>query len=357
MNPGFNADNVLTIRLSAGGRFQTSQQSAAFLEQVLEHIRALPEVKAAGSIHFLPLSGLLSATGFWRDDRPQPQPGDQSTTQTFVITQGYFAAMGIPLLSGRTFDTRDRDDAPLVTIVNQELANRFFPGENPVGKRLHIMWGRPQATYEIIGIVGSIRHVGMEKPAEPALFLPNLQAPEVGARLVIRTARDPTRLAAPVKGAIRALDRDIPVSEVRTMQEYVARSVAQPRFNMILFAVFAGLALALATLGLFGVISYWVAQRTQEIGIRRALGADDGRVVALVLKQGMLVAIAGVALGLAGAFALTRLLDAMLFSIEPTDMPTFVTVATGLVAVTLVACYVPARRAARVDPIVALRYE
>jgi putative ABC transport system permease protein len=357
VEPGFHADKVLTMRLAPGARFQNDQQSAAFLEQVLERVRTLPEVKAAGSISFLPLSGLLSATSFWRGDRPQPPPGEQSAAQTFVIAQGYFAAMGIPLLDGRTFDARDRDGAPFVAIVNRELANRFFAGENPVGKRLHVQWGHPQATYEIVGVVGSVRHLGLDKSSEPALFLANRQEPGAFFHLVIRTSGDPMWLAPAVRSEIRAIERDIPVSEVRTMEQYVERSVARPRFNMLLITTFAGLALALAALGLFGVISYSVAQRTHEIGIRRALGAADGRVVAMVLKQGMTLAVAGVVLGLAGAFALTRFLETLLFGVTPTDSVTFASVAAVLVAVTLGACYVPARRAAQVDPMVALRCE
>jgi putative ABC transport system permease protein len=357
VNPGFEAGKVLTMRVSTGGRFSNGQQTSAFLEQVLDRVRAIPEVKAAGSIHFLPLTGLLSATGFWRADRPRPSPGDEPVTQTFVIAQGYFAALGIPLLGGRAFDPRDRAGAPPVTIVNRELANRYFPGEDPVGKRLHIQWGRPEENYEIVGVVGSIRHLGLEKSPEPALFLANLQEPNGFINLVIRTSGDPMRIAPAVKSEIRTIERDIPVSEVRTMEQYMARAVARPHFNVVLLGAFAGLALALASLGLFGVISYSVAQRTQEIGIRRALGAPDGRVIAMVVKQGMLLAFAGVAVGLAGALALTRFLETLLFEIKPTDAATFAAVAAVLTVVTLGACLVPALRAARVDPMTALRYE
>ena len=271
------------MRVSMGER--SGQQSAAFLDQVLARIRTVPEVTAAGSIHFLPLSGLLSATGFWRDDRPQPQSGERPSTQTFVITEGYFAAMGIPLLAGRMFDARDRDGAPLVTIVNRELANRFFPGENPIGKRLHIQWGRPQATYEIVGVVGSIRHIGMERAPEPALFLASLQEPSGAYNLVIRTAGDPLRVAAAVKGEISTVYRSIPVSQVRPMKEYVARSVAQPRFNMVLIATFATLALALSRRRPVRRDCLLGGATDARDRHRRALGAADDRVVGMVLKQ------------------------------------------------------------------------
>ena len=314
VEPGFQAGKVLTMRLAPGARFSDDQQSAAFLEAVLERVRALPDVKAAGSISFLPLSGLVSATGFWRGDRPQPPPGEGSAAQTLVVAQDYFAAMGIPLVGGRTFDARDRGGAPFATIVNQELANRFFPGEDPVGKPLHIQWGHPQATYVIVGVVGSVRHLGLDKSPEPAIFLANLQEPGAFFHLVIRTLGDPTSLAAAVKREVRAIERDVPVSEVRTMQQYIERSVGRPRFNMILIAAFAGVALALAALGLFAVISYSVAQRTREIGIRRALGAADARMMTMVLKQGMTLAVAGVVLGLAGAVGLTRFLETLLLA-------------------------------------------
>jgi putative ABC transport system permease protein len=356
VKPGFEADKVLTMRV-APGALLNDQQSAAFVEQVLERVRALPDVKAAGGISFPPFSGSLSATGFWRDDGPQPIPGEAPAAQTFVIAQDYFAAMGIPLVGGRTFDTRDRNGAPFATVVNQELANRVFPGEDPVGKRLHILWRHPQATYEIVGVVGSVRHLGLDRSPEPALFLANLQEPGAFLHLVIRTSGDPMRLAPAVKSVIRSIERDVPVSSVQTMEQYMERSVARPRFNMVLIAAFGGLALVLAAVGLFGVISYAVAQRTHEIGIRRALGAADGRVVTMVLKQGMTLAVAGVVLGLAGAFALTRFLETLLFATTPTDAVTFASVAAVLLAVALVACYVPARRAARVDPMAALRCE
>jgi putative ABC transport system permease protein len=357
VKPGFETDKVLTMRVAPGARFQNDQQSTAFVEQVLERVRALPDVKAAGGISFPPLSGLVSATGFWRDDRPQPRPGESPAAQTFVIARDYFATMGIPLVAGRTFDTRDRNGAPFATVVNQEFANRFFPGEDPVGKRLRILSGHPQATYQVVGVVGSVRHLGLDRSPEPALFLANLQEPGAFLHLVIRTSGDPMRLAPAVKSEIRSIAHDVPVSGVQTMEEYMERSVARPRFNMVLIAAFGGLALALAAVGLFGVIAYSVAQRTHEIGIRRALGAADGRVVTMVLKQGMTLAVAGMVLGLAGAFALTRFLETLLFAITPTDAVTFATVAAALLAVAFGACYVPARRAARVDPMVALRGE
>jgi putative ABC transport system permease protein len=357
VDPGFDAERVLTMRLSTSGRFETGRETAAFLERALDRIGALPDVRAAGSIHFLPLTGLLSATGFWRDDRARPRAGEERVAQTFVIAQEYFAAMGIPLLGGRTFDSRDRDGAPLVTIVNQEIANRFFAGENPIGKRLHIQWGRPDAAYEIVGVVGSIRHLGLEKAPEPALFLPSLQEPNGSHNLVIRTTGDPLRAAAAIRSAVAETDRDVPVSEVRTMDEYMARSVAAPRFNLVLLGSFAGLALVLASLGLFGVISYSVAQREQEMGIRRALGATDGRVIALVVREGMKLAGAGLIFGQAGAVALSRVLESLLFGVAPTDAATFAGVACVSMVVALAACYLPARRAASVDPMVALRYE
>jgi putative ABC transport system permease protein len=357
VNPGFDPAKVVSMRISTGGRYRDGQQAAAFLEQALERVRSVPDVKAAGSIHFLPLTGLLSATGFWRDDKPQPGPGEEPVTQTFVITTGYFPAMSIPLIAGRTFDSRDHAKSPLVTVINQELANRFFPGENAVGKRLHIEWGRPEQTYEIIGVVGSIRHRELEKSPEPALFLSNLQEPNGFFNLVVRTGGDPANVISSVMAQIRSVDKDIPISGIRTMSEYMTLSVARPRFQTILLGSFAALALLLAAVGIFGVISYSVSQRTQELGIRRALGAADRELMGMVLREGLKLATIGVAIGLFGAFALTRYLETLLFQIKATDPLTFAAVGLMLVIVAVLACWIPARRAMRVDPMIALRYE
>lgn len=357
VSPGFEPEKTLTMRMTLfGSAYRTDQKVVDFTQQILERVRRLPQVRAAGTIHFLPLSGLLSATGFWVDGRPTPQHGDEPVAVTLVITPGYFSAMGVPLIRGRTFTERDRDGAPLTVIVNQALARKYFPNENPVGRRLFIQWGR-KTPYEIVGVVGDVRHRGLEREPEPTLFLSDFQEPNGLVSLVVRTAGDPMQVAATIEKEIHSVDPVLPISEVRTMDYYLSSSVSKPRFNTLLLGSFAGLALLLAAIGIFGVISYSVAQRTHEIGIRVALGASGGSVVSMVLRQGLFLTLAGVALGLAGAFALTRLLATLLFGVTATDPITFAAVAVVLGAVALVSSYIPARRATKVDPTVALRYE
>ena len=299
----------------------------------------------------------MSATGFWRADHPRPNHGEEPVTEVLCVMPGYFAAMSIPLQNGRVFTDRDRKGAPLAVVINHTLALMFFQNENPVGKRLYIEWGHPKDTYEIIGVVGDVRQTSMDRDPKPGVFLSTLQEPTSPVNLVIRSQGDPAKLTKAIQAEIHALDRNIPISDVKTMEDYVSESVAAPRFNMILLAGFAALALVLAALGVFGVVSYSVAQRTQEVGIRRALGAEAGNVMRLVLAHGMSLTAAGVALGLAGAFGLTRFVESLLFDIAPTDPVTFSSVAVLLSVVAFVASYLPARRAARVDPMVALRHE
>jgi putative ABC transport system permease protein len=242
-------------------------------------------------------------------------------------------------------------------VVNQALARRMFQGEDPVGKRLYIQWGRPNDTYEIVGVVGDVHQKGLDQDPSPGVFLPTLQNPTSPVNLVLRTSGDPQQLANAVQAAVHSIDRDIPIADVKTMDQYVSASISAPRFNTMLLGGFAALALVLAAIGIFGVISYSVVQRTQEIGVRRALGADTASVLRLVLSEGMGLAGIGIAVGLAGAFAITRLLSSLLFGVTPTDAGTFTGVAMILCAVAFFASYVPARRATRVDPMIALRYE
>ncbi len=354
--PGFDPERAVTMSLSFGGG-RTNVQNAAFVENVLDRVRALPEVRAAGSVHFLPLSGLGAATGFWVDGLPVPKPGDLPVTGVSVISSGYFAAMATPLEKGRTFDSRDRATSPLVVIVNRALATQYLGGENPIGKRLHIQWGRPEATYEIVGVVGDIRFEGLDKAAKPAVFLYHQQEPMGFANLVVRTGSDPKRIELSAQQQVHAVDPNVPVSEVRTLDYYVSASLAAPRFHSVLLTAFAVLALTLAAIGIFGVMSYTVLQRTQEIGVRVALGAKQWDVVGMVLRQGMSMVCAGIAVGVVGALALTRLLTTFLFGIAPNDPSTFLGIAILLAAVSGAAMLIPARRAARVDPVVALRNE
>jgi predicted permease len=357
VTPGFDARHVLSMQLSENGLFSKNEELLALNSEMLERVRRVPGVEAAGTSHFLPLGRIIPGTGFWRADHPQPNHGDEPITEVLCVMPGYFAAMSIPLERGRVFDERDRSGAPLAVVVNTALARQTFPGEDALGKRLYVQWGRPNDTYEIVGVVGDVRQEALDKPAAPGLYLPTLQEPTTPVYLVARTVGDPNQLAHAIQTEIHSLNRAIAISEVRTMDAYVADSVSAPRFQAILLGGFAALAMLLAAVGIFGVISYAVAQRTQEIGVRRALGAGTARVMRLVLVQALGLAAAGVAIGLAGALAISRVLRTMLFGVTPTDTLTFTAVSAGLLAVAFLASYLPARRAARIDPMTALRWE
>jgi putative ABC transport system permease protein len=355
VNPGFDAPHVLSMQVSVGGRFKTDTQLLGFNTQLLERVRELPGVEAAGITHFLPLGRIIPGTGFYRADRPQPAPGEEPVTEVLCVMPGYFAAMNIPLERGRVFTDEDRAGAPQRLVINQTLARQFFPNEDPIGKHLKVWWGPVNA--EIIGVVGDVRQAALGKDPKPGLFLPTLQFPTSPVNLVVRTHGDPKQLSNAIQAQVHSLDHDLPISDVKTMDEYVSSSVSSSRFNTILLAAFAALALLMACVGIFGVVSYSVAQRTREIGVRRALGANAGSVMRLVLTQGMTLSAIGVAIGLVGAFAVTRVLSSLLFGVTPTDSITFIGVAVILTAVAFLASFLPARRAAKVDPMVALRYE
>jgi len=354
VNPGFDAQHVLSMQLSVAGRYG-GEKLVAFGQQMLERVRTLPGVEAAGTSHFLPLGRIIPGTGFFRADQPRPNHGEEPVTDVLVVMPGYFAAMSTPIVRGRVFDDQDRAGAPHRVVINRTLARQFFPNEDPIGKVLAIQWGK--WPYEIIGEVEDVHQQSLDKDVKAEVFLCNLQEPTGPVYLVARTHGDPRLLAKAIQAEIHSLDRDIPISDVKTMDEYVAAAVAAPRFNTILLGGFAALALLLAAVGIFGVISYSVAQRTQEIGIRRALGAGTGSVMRLVVAQGMGLAAIGIAIGLVGALAATRLLQTLLFGVTPTDPVTFGGVVVVLSAVAFVASYWPARRAARVDPMEALRHE
>ncbi len=277
------------------------------------------------------------------------------------VTPNYFHAMGIPLLRGRVFTEQDVRGKPGVIIINETLARRFWPDEDPIGERLAIGLsfddeGAPES-YEIVGIVGDVRHRRLDADVFPQMFLPYRQQTWDFMSFVLRTNGDPLRLVGGVRGQVRAVDKDQPVYGIRTMEQYVSASVAQRRFSMLLLGIFAALAVALAAGGTYGVISYSVSQRTHEIGIRMALGAQRRDIFKLVVGQGMGPVLIGVGIGLAASLALTRFLSSLLFGVSATDPVTFAGVAVLLAAVALLACYIPARRATRVDPLVALRYE
>ena len=272
-----------------------------------------------------------------------------------VITPSYFQAMGIPLLKGRLLDERDVKESR-VLLINETLAKRYFPNQDPVGKQIEISWDG-SGPDEIVGIVGDIREGALEKEPEPAIYWTHPREPYSGMALVVRTAGDASRFRTAIQKEIRAIDPEQPIADVRTMKEVISRSIARPRFNTLLLAVFAGVALVLASVGLYGVMNYSATQRTHEVGIRMALGATRGDIMRLVVGNGMLLTLIGIAIGVAGSLGLTRLMQTFLFGIGTTDAVTFTGVSALLAAVALFANYIPARRATRVNPVVALRYE
>ena len=359
VDAGFNTDNVLTmvVRLPEA-RYQEDRQLVAFFSQALEKIRHLPTVSSAGMVNHLPLyGGLGSSTAFKILGRPEPPPGQAPGTDVRVVDAGYFPTMGIPLLRGRNFSDLELKEIRHVILINEAMAREHFPNEDPIGKRLDVaMFETPQPA-EIIGIVGNVRYDSLVDESPAAVYFPHPDLAYSFMTLVIRTEGDPAAVAPAVQREIRSLDPNQPVSDVRTMKQVMADWVSRSRFNTLLLGIFAGLATLLSAVGIFGVMNYSVALRTREIGLRLAVGAQPRQVLMLILKQGLLLTIVGVVLGLVAAFALTRLLSGLLFGVTAVDATTFTSISVLLVIVSLLACYLPARRAMRIDPLQALRYE
>ncbi|HUE83013.1 MAG TPA: ABC transporter permease [Pyrinomonadaceae bacterium] len=359
VSPGFDSNNVLVadVSVSAAKYPQPSQQSA-FFGDALERIEALPGVDAVGAVYPLPLGGTFIAYTFDIEGLPPFPPGEQPVADRRVVSPDYFRAMSIRLQKGRSFNQQDHAQALPVTIVNETLARRFFPGEEAIGKRIIPGEGGQGVACEIVGVVGDIRHEGLDVEPGPEYYLPYQQTSVSFMTIVTQTTgSNPTVLAGPVRNAIRAVDKDQPVFNIRPMTQLVDESVAQRWFNMALLGSFALLALVLASIGIYGVMSYAVTQRTREIGVRIALGAQSRDVLRLVLSQALVLTFAGLVVGLAGAFALTRFLSTLLYEVKPTDPKVFTTVAIVLGAVAISACLIPARRATKIDPLEALRYE
>ena len=356
MNIGFNPDHVLAVSVSLpSSRYPEDRQQVAFFQEALERLQSLPGIQSAGATTGLPLTLDIHGSDFRIEGHPEPEAGKEMIINTRSVSPGYFRTLGISLIKGRDFSDRDKSEAPAAAIINDELARIYFPGEDPIGKR--ISFDDRQSWISIVGIIGDVKQLGLDSSAKPEVYFPYLQvvAPEMS--LVIRTSSNPLSLAAALKSQIQVIDKDLPIDDAKTMQQLLAESSSGRRFNMLLLSVFAAVALVLAIVGIYGVMSYTVARRTHEIGIRVAVGAQPLDVFRMVIGQGMKLAIIGVACGLVGAFGLTRLMTTMLFGVEPTDPATFVSIAVLLTGVTLVACYIPARRATKVDPLVALRYE
>jgi len=356
MNLGFNPDHVLAVNLSlSSSRYPEERQQSAFFMDVLERLRTLPGVTAAGATTGLPLTLSLSGSDFRIEGQPEPEAGKEMIINTRSVSPGYFVTLGISLVKGRDFDDRDKREALGAAIINQNLARIYFSNEDPIGKRITFDDG--QSWLSIVGIVGDVKQLGLDSTAQPEVYFPYLQVTSPSMSIVVRTSAEPSSLAAAVKSQIQMVDKDLPITAAKTMEQLLAESVSGRRFNMLLLTVFAVVALVLAVVGIYGVMSYTVTRRTHEIGIRVAIGAQPRDVFRMVIGQGMKLALIGVVLGLLGAFGLTRLMESMLFGVAPTDPTTFVSISALLSVVALVACYLPGRRATRVDPLVALRCE
>jgi predicted permease len=359
IDTGFRTDNVLTMVVRVPEtKYKEDSQFVNFFHQAEERIRALPGVRSVGIVNYLPLyGGLGSATGFAVEGRPAPPPGEEPTTNVRVSDAGYFGTIGIPVLRGRNFTEVEDAQARHVVIVSESFARKFFPGEDPVGKRVAVeMFDKPTPT-EIVGVVGDVRYDSLTDAAEPTVYFPHPELTYSFMTLVIHADGDPAQLTPAIRREISGIDPDQPISDVRTMTQVMAETVGRARFSTLLFGLFAGLATLLAAVGIFGVMNYSVTLRTREIGLRMALGAQPARVLVLVLRQGLVLTLVGVGLGLAVSLALTRVMSSLLFGVDATDPATFAAIVPLLTAVSLLACYIPARRATRIDPLVALRYE
>ncbi|MCI0489536.1 MAG: ABC transporter permease [Blastocatellia bacterium] len=363
--PGFDTKNLLTMSVSAlGPNYEEDAQVLNFHREALRRIEALPGVEAVGLVSNLPFSGNYDRSGMLIEEKPIANTADAPSPERYGIDPGYLRAMRIPLLRGRECTWQDNADAPLVVLINQSLAERFWPGEDPLGKRIKL-GGEEGPWRTIVGIVGNVKHLSLDSPLTWQVYLPHAQWTGSFVYLTVRaskdedffSSKDTSTLLAAVRNEVWTVDKDQPVYDMATMEQLLSKSVAERRFTLVLTALFAALALVMASVGVYGVMSFSVGQRTQEIGIRQALGAQSKDIFVLVIRQGLMLTSFGVALGLASAFALTRFLESALYEVSATDPVTLVVISLLLASVAIVACYIPARRAARVDPMVALRYE
>jgi len=356
---GFNPEHLITMRVQLpGSKYKERKQVADFFQQLFERIEAVPGVQSAGAISTIFLSDTPNSTNFAIEGRPQATGAQSIEVPLDAVSAKYFKVMGIPLISGREFDDRDALGTPPVAIINETFANRFFPGEDPIGKRY--VYGGPAPDnpwITIVGVVGDMRRTGFDRPVRPETFLPESQNPDNALTVVARTSTDPASFAGMLRDQVWSIDRDQSVYDIKTMDQTLSEMLSQRRFNMLLLGIFASAALLLAALGIYGVISYSVSQRTHEIGIRMAMGAQSRDVLSLVVRHGLVLTGAGIAAGLITSFGLTRLMATLLYGVSATDPVTFIAIPVVLAGVALGACFVPARRASRVDPIEALRYE
>ncbi len=360
VDPGFNPENLLTMKIVLPDlKYELQAQRSAFYTELTQRLQSIPGVRSAAVTTNLPLYRQGNSISITIEGRPEPPPGQELIVVTRMISPEYFDTMSIPLLKGRQLTDQDTDNSPNVVVISETMARRFWPGDDAVGKRIAI--GRirsPEDWIQVIGVVKDVRQFELNADPKPQMYLTYRQFGFFDARdLVVKTDVDPASMASTVRKAVWEIDKDQPVSNIRTMETILADSIARQRFSMLLLAIFASVALVLAAVGIYGVMSYSVAQRTHEIGIRMALGAQTTAVLKLAVGYGVKLVVAGIAIGLVAAFALTRVMSTLLFGVTATDPTTFTLISLLLVAVAAIASYIPARRATRVNPIIALRYE
>ena len=357
IDPGFKPEGVLTMRVELPrSRYSDDSRVAGFIQNMLERVEALPEVQSAGTMNHRILSGYGMMAHLKLEGVSPLVYEKEPPIPVGLVSRDYFRAMAIPLISGRYFTERDSTDTQQVVLINQAFARRLYPNEDPIGRRLSFGC-KDEFCRTIIGVVGDVRQQSLTEEIAPQIYLPYLQRPNNRMTLVVRTTSDPLSLASAVRSQINAVDPDQPISEIKTLDQHLADSVSQGRSMMLLFGTFASLALVLAILGIFGVMSFTVTQRTHEIGIRMALGASTGDVIRIIVGRGMAMALIGVGIGLIAAYFLTRLMENMLYGVTATDPMIFALIPLLIACVAFMACYIPARRATRVDPMTALRYE
>jgi putative ABC transport system permease protein len=357
VDPGFHPEHLLTMHIFASpARYSDDLKRSVYFDRILTEIRNSPGVRTAGSTHFLPLTESTSGSCFALGGGPPPAPSESPSAQFLIISSGYLPAMGIPLLTGRDFEQRDAFDAPPVAIVNSAFVKSFLPRQDAVGKQLRVCWTTTKPV-EIVGVAADARQADLQQAPQPTIFLSNSQSPMFFATFVLRAEGDPRQIARSAEDAIHRVDPDQAVSDVQTMDKILSDSISSPRFEAILLSVFASLAIVLAIIGIYGVVSYSVSQRTNEIGIRIAMGAHSRDIARLVLREALLLAAIALFLGFGASLVLSRLLQSLLFEVTPTDPVTLASAASVILAVSALAALLPARRAMSVDPMVALRYE
>jgi putative ABC transport system permease protein len=358
VNAGFNPERILTLELALpGSKYREQHQALSFYNEVVRRVESLPGVQAVATVSTVPLGASVGVLNLEIEGRPQPSSDHVIGAESQVVSPSYFRAMSIPLLKGRLFADQDVEDAPGVIVINDEMAARYWPNEEAIGKRISLEDAKTGPFLTVIGVVGNVHQVSLDSKPYPQMYQAYSQNPAWGAALVVRTASDPISMISSVRAQVSSVDTDQPLYNVRTMEQVLSESVSRQRFNTLLISLFTVVALALAAVGIYGVISYSVSHRSHEIGIRMALGAQQRDILKMIIEYGLKLALAGVAIGLVAAFVLTRVMTSLLYGVSAIDPLTFATGTMILIGVALLGCYIPARRATKVDPMTALRYE